>query len=85
MEVTEILKKDEYLWPEKLPKNPTIGDEEREQRKSKFTFATEETNSSNNVNDRLLPEKVFQLFPATAYYSLGKAFSKKPSVTQRTA
>ena len=27
------------------------------QRKSKFTFATEEINSSTNVNDRLLPEK----------------------------
>ena len=57
MEGPEILKKDESTWREKLPKNPTIGDEEREQRKSKFTFATEETNSSTNVNDRLLPEK----------------------------
>jgi hypothetical protein len=33
MEGPEILKKDESTWPEKLPKNPTIGDEEREQRK----------------------------------------------------
>ena len=45
-----------------LPTQKTLGvtwnkDEEREQRKSKFTLATEETNSSTNVNDRLLPEK----------------------------
>ena len=35
MEGPEILKEDESTWPEKLPKNPTIGDEEREHAKKK--------------------------------------------------
>ena len=60
MEGPEFLKKDESTWPEKLPGNPTSEDEECEHRKNKSTFATGDADSEN-VQDRLVPEKFSSL------------------------
>ncbi len=60
MEGPEFLKKDESTWPEKLTGNPTSEDEECEHRKNKSTFATGDADSEN-VQDRLVPEKFSSL------------------------
>ena len=56
-----FLKKDEWTWPEKLPGNLTVADEENEQRKDhKYTYATRDVNPEN-VQGRLVPDKFSRL------------------------